>query len=102
MAGPVMGRLAMLAQDEVHRIAVTKVFENTKKHPKSYKKANKMMKKASKMRPRTHLEALPMQNQLRTAQADPAPSPRQRFGLDFRGQNPTKIYKNSIKFYIKF
>jgi len=27
MAGPVMGRLAMLAQDEVHRIAVTEVAE---------------------------------------------------------------------------
>ena len=53
-----------------------------------------MIKKGFKMRSRTHLEALPMQNRLREGQADAAPAPRQRFGLDFRGRNPTKIYKN--------
>ena len=77
MAGPVMGQLAMVAQDEVHRIAGPKIFEDTKKHPKSYKKAIKMMKKGSKMRSRTHLEALPMQNRLRGGQAAVAPGPRQ-------------------------
>ena len=95
MAGPVMGQLAMVAQDEVHRIAGPKIFEDTKKHPKSYKKAIKMMKKGSKMRSRTHLEALPMRNQLRTAQADPAPSPRQRFGLDFRARNPLNFHQKN-------
>ena len=61
-----------------------------------------MIKKGSKMRSRTHLEALPMQNRLREGQADAAPAPRQRFGLDFRGQNPTKIYKifNQILYQI--
>ena len=95
MAGPVMGQLAMVAQDEVHRIAGPKIFKDIKKHPKSYKKAIKMMKKGSKMRSRTHLEALPMRNQLRTAQTDPAPSPRQRFGLHFRAQNPSNFHKKN-------
>ena len=95
MAGPVMGRLAMLAQDEVHRIAGPKIFKDIKKHPKSYKKAIKMMKKGSKMRSRTHLEALPMRNQLRTSPADPAPPPRQRFGLDFRARNPLNFHQKN-------
>ena len=85
----------MVAQDEVHRIAGPKIFEDTKKHPKSYKKAIKIMKKRSKMRSRTHLEALPMQNQLRTAQTDPAPSPRQRFGVDFRAPNPANFHQKN-------
>ena len=60
------------------------------------------MEKASKMRSGTHLGALRMQNRLREGQADAAPAPRQRFGLNFRGQNPTKIYKifNQILYQI--
>ena len=59
------------------------------------KKAMKMIKKGSEMRSRTHLEALPMQNRLREGQADAAPAPRQRFGLDFRGQNPSKFHEKN-------
>ena len=73
-----------------------------KKHPKSSKNQSKLMKKASKMRSRSYLEPLRIQIQLRIAQVYPAPSPRQRFGLGFRGRNPTKIYKkfNQILYQI--
>ena len=60
------------------------------------------MKKASKMRSRSYLEPLRIQIQLRIAKLTPAPPPRQRFGLDFRGRNPTEIYKkfNQILYQI--
>ena len=51
------------------------------------------MKKASKMSSGPLLRAFPIPNQLQIEDITPAPSPRQRFWLNFRYQNSIKIYK---------